>query len=282
VTYPLGPVAMVCCLLCFSDADIEGDERVHYGNKWKTDMMGAFGAEPLCCIASCVCLPCAQVKLRQDALNGDMTQYKCCQGYLDNPCFTAGTKGDQGNFCCLVLEACCCPGLAVSATRFLVMDTRDISPDPCDNRLIRFSNCMQLVSCICDIAACFEPSLRDIADLTRLAADCVFLTVASCMTAQTHHELKLTPGAQPIPLNFEAVQRQQQIKFQAKFPNKQQPGGGGYPQQQAGYPQQQAGYPQQQAGYPQQQAGYPQQQAGYAQQQAGYAQPVQAQQPMYR
>ena len=91
------------------------------------------------------CCPCAQYQLRSEILEGDMGRYKCCQGYLDNACFKAGSIGDQGNVGCLACEICCCYGLAVSSSRMLVMDTRDIIPDPCDNRIIRFSNCLQLV-----------------------------------------------------------------------------------------------------------------------------------------
>ena len=286
---------MVCCLLCFDDGPIEGDPRQNYANKFKTDMMGAAAADPVCCILSFCCLPCAQIKLRKDVLNGDMSQYKCCQGYMDNACFTAGTKGDQGNEVCLCLEAFCCSGLAVSSSRQLVMDTRNLMPDPCDNRLIRFSNCLQYLSCICDILACFDASFQDIADLVRLAADCVFLSVAACMTTQVHHEIKLQPGEQPKQLNFQQVAIMNQHNMAARGKGGQQQGGypqqqqGGYPQQQqAGYPQQQqAGYPQQvqmqpvqvQGGYPgqqqqayayPQQGGYPQQQGGYPQQQAMY------------
>ena len=92
---------MVCCLLCFDDGPIDNDPRQNYANKFKTDMMGATAADPICCIMSFCCLPCAQIKLRKDVLNGDMGQYKCCQGYFDNACFTAGTKGDQGSDLCL-------------------------------------------------------------------------------------------------------------------------------------------------------------------------------------
>jgi hypothetical protein len=69
------------------------------------------------------------------------------------------------------------------------MDTRNIMPDPCDNRIIRFNNCMQLLACVCHIAACIEPSLRDLADLIDFIADIVFYTTAACMTTQAWVEL---------------------------------------------------------------------------------------------
>jgi hypothetical protein len=75
------------------------------------------------------------------------------------------------------------------------MDTRDIMPDPCDNRIIRFNNCMQLLSCVCHMIACIMPEFRDLADLVDCIADMVFLTTQACMTAQTDYEL--THGDQP-------------------------------------------------------------------------------------
>lgn len=46
-------------------------------------------------------------------LDDNMAEYRCCQGYFDCACFRAGTLGDQGNPCCLLVEVCLCPGLAV-------------------------------------------------------------------------------------------------------------------------------------------------------------------------
>merc|ERR1712028_251450 len=90
---------------------------------------------------------------------------------------------------CMCIEACCCMECMVSSTRMLVMDSLDITPDPCDNRIIRFNNCLQLVSCVCNILAMFEPSFRDLAALLDLIADCVFMATVGCMTAQTNYEL---------------------------------------------------------------------------------------------
>jgi len=71
----------------------------------------------------------------------------------------------------------------------LIMDSLDIMPDPCDNRIIRFNNCIQLLSCICHIAACIEPAFRDLAILIDIIADLVFMTTVGCMGAQMNLEL---------------------------------------------------------------------------------------------
>ena len=208
--------ATVCCLLLFSDAPIQGDYRVQYGNKWQVAMFDSPCAEPGCFCMACLCLPCANYKMRQDALNGDISNYKCCQGYMDNRCFTAGTKGDKGSAFCMCLEAFCCEGCSVSATRQLVMDTRDIQPDPCDNRIIRFNNCLFYLSCICDILACLDASFQDASLLIDLIQHAVFACTAACMTAQTHRELK----AGAAQFNFAQVQIAQQ---QGSWGQKPQP-----------------------------------------------------------
>jgi len=211
---------MVCCLLCFDDSPIDGDPRAGYQRQWQIGMMDAptknFGNF---CFSFC-CPHCAQYFLREKALEGDWTRYKCCQGYFDACCFKAGSVGDEGNQCCMVLEACCCLSCAVSASRMLVMDSRNIMPDPCDNRIIRFNNCIQLLSCICDIVACFVPEMRDLANLIDFIADCVFLTTQACMTAQTDFEM-----------NWEK-QNNQQVNWGGYYPqskdwNKNGGGGGG-------------------------------------------------------
>jgi len=128
--------------------------------------------------------------VRKKALDGDMTNYKCCQGYYDCLCFKAGHCGEES--CpdvCLCLEAVFCNSCAVSSTRMLVMDTYFLQSDPWDRRIIRFNNCMQMLSCICHIAAIIDPSLRDCAVLIDRIADCVYYSVQACMTAQVNFEL---------------------------------------------------------------------------------------------
>lgn len=146
-------------------------------------------ADPAMCCAACLC-PCfVNCYLRHKALDGNLDNYSCCQGYYDCMCFKAGSIGDQGNPACLALEGCCCDSCAVSSTRMYVMDKYAISSDPCDRRIIRFNNCMQLLSCFCQILAIMDPSFRDLAELIRIIADIVYAITAACMNAQVHYEL---------------------------------------------------------------------------------------------
>ena len=72
----------------------------------------------------------------------------------------------------------------------MMMDHYELTPDECDNRLIRFNNCIQLLSCICHIIAIFNRDFQQLAALIDLIADIVFLSTAGCMTAQVNYEIK--------------------------------------------------------------------------------------------
>lgn len=120
-----------------------------------------------------------------------MSDYICCQGVVGGClCIQPGKMGESS--CpevCLCLESVCCLGLAVSGTRAYVGDRFQLRADECDNRLIRLNNCLQVLSCICDIAAIFMPELRDLARLIRLIADIIFWMTQACMQAQVDYEL---------------------------------------------------------------------------------------------
>merc|ERR1712086_235585 len=60
-------------------------------------------------------------------------------------------------------------------------------------RLIRFNNCMQLLACICHVAAIFFEGFKSLADLVSLAAHVVYCLTQACMQAQTDMEMKLHP-----------------------------------------------------------------------------------------
>ena len=64
------------------------------------------------------------------------------------------------------------------------MDKYALSSDPCDYRIIAFSNCLQILACICDILAIFIAELREVACILDRIADFVYHVVSGCMTAQ--------------------------------------------------------------------------------------------------
>ena len=133
-----------------------------------------------------------QYALRSKALDGDLRKYSCFQGYFNICCcIKSGQCGEQS--CpqlCLFLESCCCNCIAISATRIYVMEKYDLRSDPCDYRLIRINNCLQILSCVCDILAIFEQNLRNLAQIIDRIADLFYHMLSGCMTAQVAYELK--------------------------------------------------------------------------------------------
>mmetsp|Transcript_24989 Transcript_24989/g.39253 ORF Transcript_24989/g.39253 Transcript_24989/m.39253 type:complete len:177 (+) Transcript_24989:112-642(+) len=110
-------------------------------------------------------------------------------------CHKAGQYGEASMpQLCMVIEAVCFYSCAISSTRNLVMDTRDIMPDPCDARLIRINNCLQILSCLCSILAVIDDTFVEAAILLDFIADVFFAIISSCMQAQVDLELKASRG----------------------------------------------------------------------------------------
>eukprot|EP00298_Acanthocystis_sp_HF-20_P029887 c8855_g1_i1.p1 GENE.c8855_g1_i1~~c8855_g1_i1.p1 ORF type:complete len:202 (+),score=41.69 c8855_g1_i1:25-630(+) len=182
------------CLLC-SDIDElkKQDPRSQHQNTFATNLCSAPCNNPGCCCLAFFCPHCVAYNLRKRALHNDMTRYICCQGYLGSCCcFKPGEMGERScPECCLCMEVCCCLGLSMSSTRFVLMDEYSIQPDICDYRLMCFSNTLQILSCICMIAGIFFPPLRSIARSVHHLARLVFMIILSCMAGQIDLELKL-------------------------------------------------------------------------------------------
>ena len=160
--------------------------------------------EPGCCIISGLGAPCgftacwARKKVLERYHNG-VDDYLCCQGYVPKCCcldFPTMCAGSSAGLC---LEGCCCPVFSLSIARIHLMDTKQMRPDPMDWKIIQCSNCLQLASCILDIVAMFVEQAREAAHILELIADCFTLSVAGCMGAQIHHEIKKDgPKGQPV------------------------------------------------------------------------------------
>ena len=66
---------------------------------------------------------------------------------MDNFCFRAGTLGERDcPSLCLCCESFLCVGPGMSSSRIMVMDQYGLRADPCDNRVIRLTNCLQILS----------------------------------------------------------------------------------------------------------------------------------------
>ncbi|XP_065177383.1 uncharacterized protein LOC135808162 isoform X1 [Sycon ciliatum] len=161
--------------------------RAEYIEHWEVGMVDACTKDPCCCLLSLLCPNCASYALRQRALKGDMTRYRCCQGY----CFTCCCKcHDCGEDKCPELCLCCevtfCMTLSVLATRYTIQDEYNIQNTACDNCLIATVYCLQCLACILH----FIPGVPDgIEEIVDLLADFVYWTVCACM--QTQHKVEL-------------------------------------------------------------------------------------------
>ena len=208
------------CLFCFSSAPLGPDEaNGKYGSA-----MGTFAnnretfrislcqtpcAEPLCWCGSMACLCPAQVLLRYKVLNhvepgSKWKNYSCCQGYYGGCCcLQPGQCGDKT--CpvpCMCLEAFCCPGLAASASGMVLRERYHLGLDDDDVRLIRCSNCLQVLACCCWCVAMLTDNegIDMAAAITDCVADVVFCCVAGCMIGQAYNEISYrerTGGSAP-------------------------------------------------------------------------------------
>ncbi len=192
----------MCCI--FSSEPLSAEEhsnsgryQVRYrGAKMQTPMINAPCAE---CPWSCcwftgqfIPITCGitQYCLRRKALGYDMNKYRCFQGQFACCCVKSGACGEEScPTLCLCCEAHCCNGMAVSATRMLVMDRHDLMSDPCDNQLIRCNNCIQMIACVCDTLALIDNSFDDLRRIIDLIAEITYHTISGCMTAQVAHEI---------------------------------------------------------------------------------------------
>jgi hypothetical protein len=168
-------------------------------NKFQTTMMDAPCADPGYFLFGCLCPCCAACHLRKKMLGDNFeTEYSCCQmesvGF--QPCcysYCSCFKDcpDVG----LCLEAWCCTGISLSFTRIHAMHKWQLQPDPMDYTCIQFSNCMQVLRCVCDVLAMFNRSFEHAAHCVDCAADCAFHVTAGCMLAQTNHEINFRATA---------------------------------------------------------------------------------------
>jgi len=208
----------MACLFCFSKDNLSQDEiKGKYGSalgpyanqadKYDITMCQAPCREPLCCCASMACFCPVQIYMRHKVLNhvtpdSGWSNYICCQGMFGGCCcIQPGSLGESTcPLPCMCLEACLCPGAAVSATSGVIREKYMLGLDEDDVRLIRCSNCLFYFSFILScIARCTECEGDDVlANIVDCISDVVFLSVSGCMTAQVHHEMKLRDTPSPM------------------------------------------------------------------------------------
>lgn len=122
----------MCCIIDSSPA-VSSDGRYKSYDTTKlfqTKMLDApcHDCPGSCCWFTGQFLPptcgCTQYNLRYKLLEGDMKQYQCFQGqFVVCCCIKGGSCGEQS--CpelCMFTEACLCNSMALSATRYTVME----------------------------------------------------------------------------------------------------------------------------------------------------------------
>mmetsp|Transcript_39063 Transcript_39063/g.28883 ORF Transcript_39063/g.28883 Transcript_39063/m.28883 type:complete len:226 (+) Transcript_39063:53-730(+) len=190
----------MCCIISGDPIDDPSGRIKTFGgpNRFQTNMLNApcAGGCGTCCWCMGQFIPitggCTQYLLRRKVLNYDMTKYSCFQGKFSFCCGAVEADACGERNCpdfCAFLEGCCCNCLAVSASRIYVMEKYDLQSDPCDYRLIRINNFLQMLSCLCDILALFNGNFRQIARIVDHIADLFYHTISGCMTAQTSFEV---------------------------------------------------------------------------------------------
>jgi len=155
-----------------------------YPHTWDVGLLETVCSEPCCLLGSCLCFPCANYKIRKEAMNHDTANYRCFQGYYCGimacccPC-----QSDCGA-CCLAGESILCPHLSVMATRHLVQEKYNVKNTCCENSLINCVLACECLMCCVDDDSC----LHDILHCTAHAIMCVAMP---CMQAQAHHQMRL-------------------------------------------------------------------------------------------
>ena len=132
--------------------------------------------EPGACCLSALgtpfgCTACYTRKLVLDSYYNGVNDFVCCQGYIPMCCCVEPAGILPGSAAGLFFEGCLCPVFSLSIARIHLMDTKKIRPDPMDYQIIAFANCLQLLSCICDIASICVQDLRDAALAIDVIAD---------------------------------------------------------------------------------------------------------------
>jgi len=69
------------------------------------------------------------------------------------------------------------------------MEKYDLGSEPCDYRLIRINNCLQILACFCTILALIDNSFNALAEIVNRIADLFYHIVSGCMTAQVAYEI---------------------------------------------------------------------------------------------
>lgn len=193
----------VCCC-CFSSEPVHDDGKggkysIKGDHEWKLRLMSAPCDSMFPCVCGCVCPCLTACVLRKEALNTvhpdhGMEHYQCFQGNklcgCCCECCITCSRAPPLRYPCLCVESMLCPGMSINSSRMYLQHEYSIMSDPCDNRLIRFNNCMQCLSCICTCLACVTrlQAVEQGACIFDLLSCVVHSCTIGCMAAQVNDE----------------------------------------------------------------------------------------------
>ncbi|CAM9627836.1 unnamed protein product [Scytosiphon promiscuus] len=130
---------MLCCLVCLKGTPVPGSKlSAFYTNtdQFQIGVMESCWKNCPWCVFGYVCACCAQFIVRQRALDGNLDNYRCCQGHC-RQCTDQGCCGVRKYpRLCLCLESFACICCAMKSNRMHLMDKFKLQPDPWDNRVI--------------------------------------------------------------------------------------------------------------------------------------------------
>jgi len=205
-----------CCCFCFSDEPILEEDGKKGSIKGDHDFKVKLMDAPCdsCCpfLGGCLC-PCASAMLlRREALNtvhpdSGLEHYQCFQGMKHCGCCCECCVTMSSTPClrcpCWALESCLCPALSISATRRMLQHEFNIKSDPCDNRILRFNNCLQCCSCVCDCLACVTRvnAIESVAHIFDIISCIVFTCTMGCMVAQVNDECEHRQATRGVKMN---------------------------------------------------------------------------------
>jgi len=151
--------------------------------RWQVDMMSTPSQSPMTCCYGFWCPCCFAYQQREKLLEITGEPYICCAGMC--ACGPCG-KPCESKSPWLFLETCCCTNNAIMANRFMLQTRFDIQNDPCDEKLLAITACL---NCICIIITMFS-SERGSTDGCEAIMDCINASVCACMLTQQDIQIK--------------------------------------------------------------------------------------------
>jgi len=157
--------------------------RDKHDHKWSVGLCNAACRRPAYCCFSMVCMPCSNMYVRKQALKGDLSRYRCCQGYYCGCCTRCLPCQSRCPSCCLCIEAHACPNVSVMSTRHFIQDELHIKNTACEACCF---NCMMLINCV---TACCMSEDNPIAQVVHCCVHTFLCVTMPCMLTQEKYEL---------------------------------------------------------------------------------------------